>query len=88
MNCQAVTPHVEEEWELEDFNVEPLLRTCSTTNSRLRYVKHLYLVADFYRRLESRYIYYYSRYADLEDLEEELKRLFNRLDDNSLRNFR
>lgn len=80
---QAITLRVAEEWGLEDFDVETLLRTYSTTSGRLRYVKHLHLAAYFHHRLESRCVHHYSRYPDLEDLEEELKPLFDLLDDNS-----
>jgi len=85
---QAITLRVGEEWELKDFDVEPLLRTCSTANNLLRNVKHLHLAADFHQRLDFRRVHNDSRYPALEELEEELVPLFDRLFDNSLYGFR
>ncbi len=85
---QAVTLRVGEEGDCYDFDVEPLLRTCSTTNGCLRYVKHLHLTTDFHHKLEPRCGHMNLDYPDLRDLEEPLKPLFDRLDDNSLTSFR
>ena len=49
---QAIILGVAEEWELKDFDLERL-RTCSTVNDHLRYVKHGHRAADFHYRLKS-----------------------------------
>ena len=51
-------------------------------------MKHLYLAADFHQRLDFRCVHNDSRYPALEELEEELVPLFDRLSDNSLYSFR
>ena len=85
---QVITLRIGEKWELEGFDVEPLLRTCSTVNNLLRNMKHLYLAADFHQRLDFRCVHNDSRYPALEELEEELILLFDQLFDNSFYGFR